>query len=329
MNDALKKRCEQFVGNYLIMRKSFKWETVLLLPLVSMLYVNEGKNIDPGYINYCKAIIKKNAGLFSSFRSRTFIVAAAMLSLADNPEIFFENVQNAYKELKDKRFYGSDYLALSALFMARECDPSRYGEIASKARDLYDEMKRNHPFLTFSSDYTYAVMLAMSGLDTSKVMAEAENCYYRLKIRFRSSDAVQSLSHILAIGEEPAGDKCSRVISLYDELKSRKNRFSVRYGLSALGVISLITGDIVKAADDIIEVSEYLKGQKGFGVFSISKDQRLMLAAGLVSDDYVDAMRKSLMSLTLMNSITSIIIAQQTAVICAATSACAASAASN
>jgi hypothetical protein len=49
-------------------------------------------------------------------------------------------------------------------------------------------------------------MLAMSGLDTSKIMSEAENCFYRLKITFHASDAVQSLAHILAIGEEPAGD---------------------------------------------------------------------------------------------------------------------------
>jgi hypothetical protein len=47
MNDALAKRCELFINNYQIMRKSFKWESRLLLPLVSLLYANEGKDIDP------------------------------------------------------------------------------------------------------------------------------------------------------------------------------------------------------------------------------------------------------------------------------------------
>jgi hypothetical protein len=328
MNETLVKRCELFVENYQKMRDGFKWETNLLLPLISMIYTGENSEIDTEYIKHCKTVIRQNAGVFSSFRSTTHLVAAAMISLEENPEEFFTKVQAAYRALKDEKFHGSDYLVIAALSIAKESEPYRYGDIAVRAREFYDLMKRDHPFLTSSSDYTYAVMLALSGLDAHKVMQEAENCYRFLKIDFHSSDAVQSLAHVLSIGEEPAGDKCARVISIYDELRQRKNKFNVHTGLAALGVIALINGDVRKVAEDIIEVSEYLKTRKGFGIFSISKDQRLMLSSGLVSYDYVDAMKKNMMSMTLMNSITSILIAQHTAVVCAASSACVASAAS-
>lgn len=328
MDNLMKKRTELFVKNRDIIKNNFKWDNSMLHPLCACLYTEQEIEVHAKKIKLSKKIIKDNTGLFSTFRGTTFLVLATMLSLEENPENKFEKILNAYEILK-KEFRSSQYLPLSAFVVANMVEYSQYDKIAQKSKDIYQRMKREHPFLTSGEDSGFAVMYALSDLTVDKAIDEMESCYQELKGNFFSKNAVQSLSHTLALGEEKTTEKCNRVMNIFNGLKEKRCKFGTGIELSVLGVLALETDNINQIIGDIIEVNEYLEKSKGFGVLGIGKSQRMMYSAILTMQEYKKYNIENLMNMASINSITSIVIAQQIAISAAIAASVAASSSSN
>jgi hypothetical protein len=116
-------------------------------------------------------------------------------------------------------------------------------------------------------------------------------------------------------------------VELYRALREKHCKYGTHAELPILGVAALITEDIEKITGEIIEADGHLKTKKGFRGWSISHKERLMYATALVCHEYVIGSKNNTIELSLANSITGILLAQQMAMI-AATSSAAASAAS-
>ena len=112
-----------------------------------------------------------------------------------------------------------------------------------------------------------------------------ERVYNYFKKKF-GSNAVQSVSHVLALTDGDVYAKCKRVEFLWDSLKNAGRKYSKYYEVAALAAFALNEFDLSEAVDDILEVDKFLETQKGYGVFSIDKGTRLMHAVMLVSADY-------------------------------------------
>lgn len=313
MNHSMKQRCELFVRNRDIMKSNFKWDNSALHPLSACLYTEQGLEIDVEKIKSSKIIIKNNAGVFSTFRSTAFLILATMFSLDKFPEDKFHKTLKAYEILKQE-FWSSQYLPLSAFVMANRIESFEYERVAQKSKEIYQRMKKEHPFLTSGEDYGFAIMFALSDVTIDKAIDEMERCYQRLKGNFFSANGVQSLSHTLALGEENADEKCNRVMGIFKGLKEKNCKFGTGMELSTLGVLALIAEDMDQTIKDIIEVNEYLLSCKGFGALGTGKVQRLMYSAILVAQEYKKYCIEHLMNMTSINSVTSIIIAQQIAI---------------
>ena len=313
MEQSLKERTELFVRNRDIIKSNFKWDNSTLHPLCACLYTEQNMDVDANQINLAKEIIKRNTKLFSVYRSNVFLVYATLLSLEKNPENKFNKVLNAYESLKNE-FWSSEYLPLSAFVMANMVEDSEHDPIVKKAKDIYQRMRKEHPFLTSGEDSGFAVMFALSDLTVDNAINEIERCYQQLKDNFFSKNAVQSLSHTLALGEEITLKKCKRVMDIFNGLKQKGSKFGTGVELSVLGVFAITTDDIYHIVNDIIEVNEYLLNSKGFGAFGTGRSQRMMYSAIIVMQEYSAHPKGNLMNMTSINAITNIIIAQQIAV---------------
>jgi hypothetical protein len=128
------------------------------------------------------------------------------------------------------------------------------------------------------------------------------------------------------MGEEDSVKKCNKVTYIFNQLKERGLKFGTGMELSILGVLSLTTDNTEQTINDIIEVNDYLLSCKGFGALGTGKSQRIMYSAILVSQEYKKQCSDQVMNLATVNSITSIIIAQQVAVAAVIASSTAASA---
>lgn len=328
MKETLQKRCDLLVLNRKHMKENFFWENAYLYPLCASIYTAENKEINGVRLKEAKGILKANAGIFSNMRGATMMAIATKVSLDPQPSYKMEKVMELYHMLK-KEFFSSLYLPLSAVMIYEMSTEDRYTEVVNKARRIYDLMKQEHPFLTSREDVTYAVLLALSEKSEIESTMEMERCYHILKGEFFSSNAVQSLSHALALGEEDATSKCSRTMSIFHRLKSSGYKYGTGYELATLGVLALANADIQEIVKDIIDVNEYLKNKKGFGAWSLGTRQRLMYASGIVMNEYVDQGKNHTMSAAAMNSVTAMIIAQQASMAAVAASSAAASSASS
>ncbi|MDF2677263.1 MAG: hypothetical protein K0Q97_1581 [Bacillota bacterium] len=327
MMDSLKQRCKLFIQNRDIMKDNFKWDNSLMYPLCASIYTDKELEIDSNKVRMCKELIKDYTGIFSNFRSVPYLALTTMLSLEENPNMKFKEILKIYDVLKQE-FHSSTYLPISAFVIADIAENQDYEKIVKKSKDIFLKMKKEHPFLTSGEDCGFAVITALSDLSPDAAISEMERCYGRLKSRFFSANAVQSLSHTLAMGEEEVKKKCDKVTYIFDELKERNCKFGTGIELSVLGLLAMITDDTDKIINDIIDVNEYLLSFKGFGAMGIGKTQRIMYAAILVSQEYKKNALNA-MNLATVNSVTSIIIAQQVAMSAIIASSAAASTANN
>lgn len=329
MRESLRNKCDLFADNYMEIKGDFKWSYTASLRLGALLYAMEGKRTDAQAIKGCKAIIKENTGVFSQFKQTTFFIVATMLSLKEQPEELLQAANRIYHDMKSAGFHSSPYLVLSALFIALQKESYEFPHVIAKAKRYYDGMKQEHRWITSSDDYGLATLLAMTDREVESTIREIEGCYYKLKENFSNSNAIQALSHVLIFSEENSIYKCNQVVELNRTLKNLRCKFGSGIELSFLGVVALLNEDSIKLADEIAQTNEYLKSRKGFGYWSISARERLMYAAALVCNDYLDDLKKDTMGMTLANNVTGIIMAQQMAMIAATTSASAAAASSS
>ncbi len=330
MLESLEKRCRLFVRNRDIMKENFRWDNPIFYPLCASIYTFKDLEIQPLKIKDCKEIIKESTGIFSNFKSIALLPLASILALEESPKEKFLLVLRAYDILKDE-LKSSPYLPLAAFVLASMAEAQDFQRIALKAGNIYRRMKMEHPILTSKEDCGFAVLFALSSLSEEKAINEIEKCYSFLRSEFFSGNAVQGLSHTLALGEEEAEEKCRRTLEIFTKLKEKGCRYGTGAELSTLGLLALMGREPEEVASDIALVNDFLLSCKGFGAFGIGKAQRIMYAALLVAKECEKEVEDSAVNTALVNSITSIIIAEQAAIAAAiaASTAAAASSSSN
>ena len=328
MQESLQRRCDLFVENTQLIKEGFRWESGYLFPACAEMLTAAGRRADIPAMKDCRALLKQETGFFSNFRGISEVVTLTKLSMSKNPQERLVRIQSVYAALKEW-FRNSEFLVLAAAIVVDLAEPAAYVELAARAREIYNQMKSNHPFLTGGEDSTFAVLFALSDLAPCDADAEMERCYTLLKNAFFSGNALQSLSHVLALGQAPAAQKCERVAALFQLLKDAGHKYGTGYELPTLGVLALLDTDLAELAQRMTEADAFLKAQKGFGsVFGIGSRQRLMYAGMLTMGD---AVPQTTIQAAALQGTMSLIIAQQAAVCAsmAASTAAASAAASN
>jgi hypothetical protein len=322
MNEQTRLHCELFIENKERIKSVFGWDSGLIHLACSLIYTAKDKRTDESTLQFCKELLKQRVGIFSNFRSTARSPIASMLAASGSPELTLDHGLEVYGLLK-KDFWGSDYLPMAAMIIAQMENQNEYERIAVRTRILYERMKAEHPFLTSGEDSALCALMALSDKPDDNLIHDAETCYGILKPYFFSGNAVQSLSHILALCDGQTEEKCERTIMLFNKLKEAGHKYGTEYELPTLGVLAMTDGDSDEIIREMIEIDAWLYTQSGFGFFSsISKKQRLMYAGILAQKDFA---QNGTMETVAINSTISMILAQEAAM-CAAVAASAAAA---
>lgn len=312
MKTQIQSKVSLFASNAEVVRKDFIWQNTLLKRFSALLYAAEDKTVDIEAIRESFDIIKENTSVFSSFRGTSKMSIATMLSLRGDRSAALTNTLDVYEKMKQARFRYSDYLAIASFQIATGAQPADYQQVVDRAKAFYDEMKKQHFFLTGSNDYIFAALLGLSGADVSTGAARIEELYRALKPSFFSGSGVQALSTVLALGGKSA-DAEARVLQMRDSFRKSRIRLDREYTLPALGFLALLPASADEIANEVLEAYEFLRPQKGFGAWSIAKQDLLLLTAGLVAFGYLENANKDIINSSIAASITGIIIAQQAA----------------
>lgn len=325
MNETTRRNCELLIQNWESVKHVFHWDTALINLSCAGVYTAKGLQVDEGNLSRCKEILKGQVGVFSNFKGVARNPLITMMAVSENGEQTLKRGLEVYELLKEK-FWTSTYLPIAAMIIAQMVQPYRFQEVVTRTRQMYDKMKAEHPLLTSGEDSTLCALLAMSDRSIDALVYDMNASYQLLKPNFFSSNAVQALSQVLALGEGSSNDKCRRTMELFNKLKEAGYKYGTNYELSTLGVLALADVDVNQVVAEIIEIDTWLSGQKGFGFFSsITKKQRLMYAGILAQAEHVPA---DTLTTAAVNGTVALIVAQQAAM-CAAIAASSAAASSS
>lgn len=309
MNLELKRKCELLVSNRDAIRQAFRWDNSSMMLAGSSFFVGQNWEANTENLKTCEEILKKKSGVFSSYRGNVRMPLLCKMAVAEDPERYFEDVDSIMQQLKPLKWIEADYKVLAAMTLRDHLDMVDVPRSAQKMIDLYQGMKENHPWLTSGEDVPFAAILAVSGMDTNALMAEMENCYKELSKTFRDKNAVQSLSHVLAIDPADTQSKCRKVEAIFNILKESKHKYGTGAELTVLGTLSMLDLTAEQAASEIMEADDYLKSQKGFGTFTMGDNVRRMYAALMVMDTHMPPASHSHESL--VNSMLAMVIAME------------------
>lgn len=325
MNERTLARCKNLIKNKETMKSAFAWEDGLTHLACAGIFINKEQTANEEMLLQCKDILKRNTGIFSNFKSTAKPMIVAMLAANENPQLLMERGLKVHDLLKEE-FMSSVYLPIAAMIIAQYADEARYAELAQRTRRIYKQMRADHPFLTSGEDSTFCALMALLDKPDEVLLGDAEECYKTLKSNFFSSNAVQSLSHVLAMCDGEPKIKCQRTMELFQKLKEAGHKYGTSYELPTLGVLAMADGNQDEIAAEMAEIDQWLSEQKGFGFFSsISAKQRLMYTGMIAQQDYIN---DKMMQGAAVNGVISLIVAQQAAM-CAAITASAAATANN
>lgn len=326
MNEQTQLCLQRFIENRDRIKSVFSWDSGLIHLSCAGIYTAKDKTVDIRMLQNCKDLLKQKVSVFSNFRSTARTPITAMMAVSENPEQTLDNGLIVYELLK-KDFWGSEYLPLAAMIIAQMAQLDEYERIASRTRSIYNSMKAVHPFLTSSEDSALCALLSLSEQPDDVLLRDSEECYRILKPHFFSANAVQSLSHVLALCDGYAESKCERTMELFNKLKLSGYKYGTDYELPTLGILATSGGNLDSIVADIVEINTWLASQKGFGFFSsISTKQRLMYAGILAQKEYY---QNDTMQNAAINGTISLIIAQEVAMCVAISASASASAAAS
>lgn len=320
MSTSIEKQCELFIKNRSVLKAYCKWSSEQFYPICASIFTDQRKVAEPERLRQCRSILRKEAGIFSTFRSGSELVMISMLAVANLPELQMRRAGEAYALLR-KHFIGSEYLAVAAMYIAKTVEPDRYEAVSTRAKRLYEKMKQDHPFQVDASDMVVAVMMAVSQLTDTQLLCEAEQCEVILRKELGRGTAVRTLARVLTLVDAASELKCHRVISVYRLLKKKGFFYGTGHELATLGVLAMLPADIEAIAYDTILADKCLSGQKCYGVFGLSKTQRLMHAGMIVTSSYMGYKENSKMMNNMAITCAIALVAAQRAAMCVAITA--------
>ncbi|MCR4739305.1 MAG: DUF4003 domain-containing protein [Lachnospiraceae bacterium] len=294
MREIIERRSALLAENQRIMCKNFRFEHSLTNAVAAAAYAEKDKAVDVDLLKEAKKLLKERKGIFSEFRSYAEIMISAKMALSGKPGEYMEELFDVYDRLKKGRIFGSSYKVLAAMSIVDQGKYSEADRLIDKMYELLKGMKKEHPFLTSDEDTCFAVLLAMIDKSVEDILTEIEQSYQILKKNISFHDnAIYSLAQVLTAFDGSAEEKCERALGLLKAFKDAGAKYGKEYELASLGALTDIDADKDEIVSEIIEVSGFLKGKKGFGMFDMGRETRLMFGTMLVSGSYLSGEGKT------------------------------------
>ena len=282
MTELLQELCELQIENEKVVRKASFLELDDVIKVGALFYTAKRMTPDTEKIRACKELLKRKTGIFSNFRGFLMFAIQVKMSVSPDPEAYLDAVLAIYKKLAEGRILPGEILAMAAMTIYDQSQGRDVDLVIAEVKEAYARIKQKHKFLTDENDISFIALMVLSGKDVDQTLEEVETLYTALKERFRMpSDTAQSAALVLSMSRKPVDQKVESFIGLYEALKEVKHATSKAKAMSVYAAFTDLAVPREQLAEEIGEVDEWLKHQKGYGFLS-SSDVRRVMAATLV-----------------------------------------------
>lgn len=320
----ISQRVDEYKNNFSELKNALKWKVSdkRILMMIASMYVTNGKPFNKERFLQISEYISKEVGLFSTLKTSHRFTTAALLDVRfEYPEEQFSYLLQYYNLLVNGGFGRGIFTYISAYVLLTNQNQEELTEdTIQKAMTIYKGMRKNHPFLTSSSDYPLSILLANTDETVEATLDRVETFYTKLDQKgFRKGNELQFLSHFLSFKKEEDKDEIvDRCTELFEAFERLERKPKVQH-YSSLGILSL-TNEGKNEVEPIIDLYQHLNSEKDF---KWHKDANFTMAVNLaISEKFKDS---SLMDTGVYTSLEAIIQAQQVAMVAAVAGAAATS----
>lgn len=307
----MKQKADELLETFLVIDKAFVWEQPLMKHFAALLLTQKGIPFDEQQFRDTMEHIKSQTGTFSNFRGLyKFSLTSLLIADQSYSENSVRQLVGNEDRLKSVGFKSGQHMPMACYTLykvAQETDPMY---VAKRAFELYNEMKKNHPFLTSSDDYSLSILLA----HMNPSIARIETAYNALNIKgFSKSNDLQTLSHIVALSDLPVEVLVDKCVALKNILKDHRLATGTSY-YASIGVLAVLVDGASDLATQWVELVHYMNKLKKYKW--LGKHINVMFAAAIVSNHYInEVVSNDVMRVTLNLSIEAAIAAQTAALI--------------
>ncbi len=318
MTTTLQDKVDEYTNIYQQLYKSLKWkvsDSRTLMIVASMYVVNQNQFDLQKFIEISDGI-KKNVGMFSTLNSPHRFTYAAMLDVRfENPMEKFSDLLKIYDRLIESKFTRESFTYLCAYILLASEPTMNLQTRIERSISLYKGMKSNHFFLTSSSDFPLAVLIANKEGSVDELLQIMEHFYVELDQNgFSKGNDLQFLSHILSLQSNDKDMVAERCIRLLEEIKRRGDIKLRKLHYPVLGLLSFLDNG-VQELDTIKEIQTQLNQNK---LFKWHKDINLIMAINFMMSEKLED--STLIGTNMYTIIESIIQAQQAVMVATVTS---------
>ncbi|MDO5688621.1 MAG: DUF4003 family protein [Tissierellia bacterium] len=324
MNDKIDQIMELFIFNMKEMKGKFTWQNMIMKRFAALVFASKGLELDLDLLTQNRERIKERTGGFSYFRGNTMMGMMAMMSLSDSPVSLLDDTVQVYDELKEAKFWASDYLVMTSLLIAMNTSAQERDAVIDRTHQFFEGLKPKHRFSMGQNNMIYTGLLGLCDIHVESGLRRVEDLYEYLKPAFSnvflSGGSVLALAQLLAIGDNYLR-QAERSIALSDSFREHKQRMDRQFSLPMLGMLATLPVENRAVAEEVNRVFEVLRNRKGFGSWSIGKDELLILSGSLVYYGILEEAEMADVDPMHLTSMITLLFAQQTGIAVAAAAA--------
>ncbi|PRP50357.1 hypothetical protein C7B63_11810 [Bacillus halotolerans] len=310
LTNDLKDKTNQYISIYDELKSKLRWKVAhnQILMLISSAYIVNKRDFDFQRFYDLSSYIKSNIGSFSTLNSHHRFTVASILDIHFQHEAkqAFLTFINVYSQMVKLGYKRDIFTYLSALIMLTgKTETINQREQMNMGLSVYQQMKKNHYFLTSTQNVPLAVLLAQNenGL---RALNKAETCYQLLSANgFKKGQYLQHVSHILALQSEKDPETLVSQCKLIFQSITESHKKPKDFHYPDLALLTFLEEPDIKT---VLGITHELNQEKAF---KWEKDMNFKIAVSLYLSKYME--KNLLMESGLYTAIETAIQAQQAA----------------
>lgn len=219
---------QRFVEIYSELNQRRRWHqgaSALRFAALSAIVVPESpKAVADKLLQQAEALAKES-GWFGELNSELrFIVGAILIAHNDSAEAFLVEAKRVHSLFRAESLRNGGIYETMAILLLRvqvELQPIKIESI-QRFKELYNEMKRHHWWLTGPEDFPACAILTHQELSAAEIGIKIEEIFQALRIvGFSSGDPLQTAANMLYLAKRPAQQLAAQFRDLAGAFKSR------------------------------------------------------------------------------------------------------------
>ena len=265
MKSRLRLCCDLLCKNAAEVQDNFLYASDTAYALaVSSMYTAEAERVNTDELNTSKKLLDAVKDLSDDEPDSVRLAAMASMAVTGKPEEYLKDLKTVLGLLDRVRMRDVEYKLLAALILSDNIWPEDYEEYVRRTKEIYTRMREEHRWLTSVEDMPFAALLSVSGNEVDDLIIEMEMDYDILEKEFPDNNALQTLTHILALYDLDVEEECQKAIKLKELLEKQGFSFEEELDVTILGMLTTLSLPEEEIASDTAEAAEYLKEQEFF-----------------------------------------------------------------